>query len=68
MGLYFRKTLEDKAEISVWKITETEDELMKLSSVPTDEMEEISLIRNSNVRKQKLAVRAFLNQVFEDKV
>ena len=68
MGLYFRKTLEDKAEISVWKITETEDELMKLSSVPTDEMEEISLIRNSNVRKQKLAVRALLNEVFEDKV
>ena len=61
MGLYLRKTLENKAEISVWKITETEDELLKLSSVPTDEMEEISLIRSENLRKQRLAVRALLN-------
>ena len=68
MGLYLRKTLDNKAEISVWKITETEDELIKLSSTPTDEMEEISLIRNENLRKQRLAVRALLNEVFEDKV
>lgn len=68
MGLYLRKTLDNKAEISVWKITETEDELIKLSSTPTDEMEEISLIRNESLRKQRLAVRALLNEVFEDKV
>lgn len=60
--------LDNKAEVSVWKITETEEELMRLSSVPTDEMEEISLIRNENMRKQRLAVRALLNEVFEDKV
>lgn len=68
MGLYFRKTLDNKAEVSVWKITETEEELIQLSSVPSDEMEEISLIRNENMRKQRLAVRALLNEVFEDKV
>lgn len=68
MGLYLRKTLDNKAEVSVWKITETEEELIRLSSVPTDEMEEISLIRNENMRKQRLAVRALLNEVFEDKV
>lgn len=68
MGLYLRKTLDNKAEISVWKITETEDELLKLSSVPSDEMEEISLIRSENLRKQRLAVRALLNEVFEEKV
>ena len=68
MGLYLRKTLDNKAEISVWKITETEDELLKLSSVPADEMEEISLIRSESLRKQRLAVRALLNEVFEDKV
>lgn len=68
MGLYLRKTLENKAEISVWKITETEEELLQLSSVPSDEMEEISLIRSESLRKQRLAVRALLNEVFEDKV
>ena len=68
MGLYLRKKLENKAEISVWQITETEQELIDMCSVPTDEMEEISLIRSESLRKQKLAVRALLNEVFEDKV
>lgn len=68
MGLFLRKTLDNKAEVSVWQITETEQELIALSSVPTDEMEEISLIRSEAQRKQKLAVRALLNEVFEEKV
>ena len=68
MGLYLRKKLENKAEISVWQITETEQELIEMCSVPTDEMEEISLIRSEALRKQKLAVRALLNEVFEEKV
>ena len=68
MGLYLRKTLDNKADISVWQITETEQELINLSSVPTDEMEEISLIRSETLRKQKLAVRALLNTVFEEKM
>ena len=67
-GLYLRKKLENKAEISVWQITETEQELIEMCSVPTDEMEEISLIRSESLRKQKLAVRALLNEVFEEKV
>ena len=68
MALYLRKKLENKAEIAVWQITETEDELWALSSVPNDEMEEISLIRSESQRKQKLAVRALLNEVFEEKM
>ena len=68
MALYLRKKLDNKAEIAVWQITETEEELTKLSSVPTDEMEEISLFRNESQRKQKLAVRALLNEVFEEKM
>ena len=68
MGLYLRKKLENKAEISIWQITETEQELIDMCSVPTDEMEEISLIRSESLRKQKLAVRALLNEVFEEKV
>ena len=52
--------LDNKAEIAVWQITETEKELTELSSVPNDEMEEISLIRSESQRKQKLAVRALM--------
>ena len=68
MALYLRKKLDNKAEIAVWQVTETEEELLMLSSVPTDEMEEISLFRNESHRKQKLAVRALLNEVYEDKM
>lgn len=68
MALYLRKKLDNKAEIAVWQVTETEEELVKLGSVPTDEMEEISLFRDESHRKQKLAVRALLNEVFEEKM
>ena len=68
MALYLRKKLDNKAEIAVWQITETEEELMNITSVPTDEMEEISLFRSESQRKQKLAVRALLNELFEEKM
>ena len=55
MALYLRKKLDNKAEIAVWQVTETEEELKSLSSVPTDEMEEISLYRTESHRRQKLA-------------
>ncbi len=68
MALYFRKKLENDATIAVWEITETEKELIELSSTPSDEMEEISYIKSESQRKQRLAVRALLNELFEDKV
>jgi len=68
MALYLRKVLENKAEIAVWQITESEEELEKMSPIPSDEMEEISLISNDSMRKQRLAVRALLSQLFDEKV
>ena len=68
MGLYLKKKLENEAIIGVWQITETEAELIELSSTPTDEMEEISFIRSESLRKQRLAVRALLNTLFDEKV
>ena len=68
MGLYLKKELENGATIAVWQITETEQELIELSSTPSDEMEEISYIRSESQRTQRLAVRALLNEVFEEKV
>ena len=68
MALYLKKELENEAVIGVWQITETEEELIELSSTPSDEMEEISFIRSESLRKQRLAVRALLNTLFDEKV
>ena len=68
MALYLRKELENEAEIGVWEITETEEQLKELSMTPTDEMEEISFIKNDSMRKQRLAVRALLCELFGEKV
>ena len=68
MALYLRKKLDNKAEIAVWQVTETEEELLNITSVPNDELEEISLFKNESQRKQKLAVRALINEMFEEKM
>ena len=71
MSLFLTKDLDDHpshSRIGVWKITESEQELRDLTSVPTDELEEISYIKSESLRKQKLAVRALLDVLFEDKV
>lgn len=68
MALYLKEKLENGATIAVWRTTETEEELIALSATPSDEMEEISYIRCKSLRMQKLAVRALLNELFEDKV
>lgn len=68
MGLYLREKLDNGAVISVWKITESEEELMNSVSVPNDELEELSFIRTSDRRKEKLAIRALLDCTFDEKV
>ena len=68
MALYLKKELENEAEIGIWHITETEEELTELSATPSDEMEEISFIRSESLRKQRLAVRALLDTMFDEKV
>ena len=68
MGLYLRKKLDQGGEISVWEVTESEEEHLKIISIPNDELEELFFTRSESRRKEKLAVRALLNTVFEDKV
>jgi len=70
MALYLQKELDDDyhLRLGVWQITETEAELRALTSIPSDELEEISYIKNESLRKQKLAVRALLDVMFEEKV
>ena len=68
MALYLTKELDNGASIYVWDITETEEELLALGSIPSEELEELSLLRSEARRKEKLAERALLNTIFEDKV
>lgn len=70
MALYLIKDLDDDyhSRLGVWQITESEKELRDKTSIPSDELEEISYIKSESLRKQKLAVRALLNEMFEDRV
>ena len=68
MGLFFSKEVDRGATISVWEITETEEELMNLSSIPHDELEDFQLTKSTARRKERLAVRALLNELFDGKV
>ena len=70
MALYLIKDLDDDyhSRVGVWQITESEEELKALASVPSDEQEEISYIKNESLRKQKLDVRCLLDALFEEKV
>lgn len=68
MALYLKKKLDNEATVAVWHVTESERELIELSSTPSDEMEEISYIASESLRKQRLAVRALLNELFDEKV
>ena len=69
MALYLKKELEEsKSLIGAWQITETEEERREPASGPRDEMEEISFISSESLRKQRLAVRALLCELFGEKV
>ena len=70
MALFLTKDLDDDghSRLGIWQITENEEQLRSLSSIPSDELEEISFIKSESLRKQKLAVRVLLDSMFEDKV
>ncbi len=68
MALYLQKELENEARIYVWEMTETEEELLASTSVPDDEMEELTFIKSPSRRREKLATRALLNTIFPEKL
>jgi len=70
MALYLIKDLDDDyhSRVGVWQVTETEEELRNLTSVPSDELEEISYYKSESMRRQKLAVRALLYAMLDEKV
>jgi len=68
MAIYLQKELENEAKIYVWEITESEEELMNSTSVPDDELEELTYIKSAARRREKLATRALLNHIFPEKL
>lgn len=66
MALYLTKELDNDAKIYVWHITESEQELRENTSIPDDELEELTFLKSEARRKEKLAERALLNTIFED--
>ena len=70
MALLLTKDLDDDghSRLGVWHITESVAQLREATSIPSDELEEISFLKSESLRKQKLAVRALLDAMFEDKV
>lgn len=70
MALFNVLDLDDPARsrLGIWQISESEAELRNLTSIPSDELEEISYIKSESQRKQKLAVRALLDAMFDEKV
>ena len=69
MGLYSKRKLDNGATIAIWEITESEDDLRTLCSpIPNDELEELEILRSEARRKEKLAVRALLNELYPEKV
>lgn len=68
MGLVYKKEIEDGAILAVWEITEQEDELMEICSLPNDDLEELAVTKNKMRRRELLAVRALLNDVFKEKL
>ncbi len=75
MGLSFRKSLADGAEIALWHITESEDELIGILSgrpagggdpcaepngPPSEEIAEIRAVGSATLRRQKFAALALI--------
>ena len=68
MGLYYQEQFKNGAQIVVWEITETEEQLKEICTLPNEEEEELSYITNPQRRLERLAVRAILQHIFQEKV
>jgi len=68
MALFLKKELDNDATIYLWHITESEAELRESTQIPDSELEDLMYTKSEARRKEKLAVRALLNEIFDEKV
>jgi phosphopantetheinyl transferase len=67
MPLYSIEKVEGEGFLALWEVTEPEEELANISSVPDEELEVIMQYPSSRRRCEQLAVRALLNKCFAKK-
>ena len=70
MGLYLRKDLKGGGTIAVWEITETEKELLNILAQDEEdrdqELEEISIYKSEQARREKLSVLCLVQELFRE--
>ena len=67
MPLYSIEKVEGEGFLALWEIAETQEELVKASSIPDDELEVILSYPSPRRRLEQLAVRALLSRCFTKK-
>jgi 4'-phosphopantetheinyl transferase EntD len=67
MPLYSIEKVDGEGFLALWEIAETQDELIKASSIPDEELKTILQFPSSRRRLEQLAVRSLLNQCFTKK-
>jgi 4'-phosphopantetheinyl transferase EntD len=67
MPLYSIEKVDGEGFLALWEIAETQDELIKASSIPDEELKTILQFPSPRRRLEQLAVRSLLNQCFTKK-
>jgi len=68
MPVYSTNKHKDGSIIAIWEITETEDALLQIGSLPSNEQEEMAFITNEQRRKERLVVHLLLTHLFGKKI
>jgi 4'-phosphopantetheinyl transferase EntD len=67
MPLYSIEKVDGEGFLALWEIAETQDELIKASSIPDEELKTILQYPSPRRRLEQLAVRSLLSQCFTKK-
>jgi 4'-phosphopantetheinyl transferase EntD len=65
MPVYLTEEINPAAKISIWKLTETEDELFRLRRLSEQENRRLDLLKNTNRRREWLSCRLLLHDLFQ---
>jgi 4'-phosphopantetheinyl transferase EntD len=63
MPLYLREEIKNVGIFSIWKLTETEEELLQLRTLSSEEKHSFSLLKNEKRRKEWLTSRILLERL-----